>query len=118
MTTSAEVCGLLHKSLENRDFDGMLGLFADDAELKIVDKSHPPSRPMELHGKAAIGDYFRDIFGRDMTHRVSDEVVGDGHLAYTEECEYPDGTRVLANATVELKDGKIIREVEVQAWDE
>lgn len=118
MRTSSEVCGILHNSLENRDLDSMLELFADDAELRIVDKAHPPSHPLELHGKSEIGQYLGDVLGRDMKHRVSEEIVGDGHFAYTEECEYPDGTRVLANATVEIRDGKIAREIEVQAWDE
>lgn len=118
MPTSAEICGMLGNSLRDRDANAMLALFSDDAELKIVDKSHPPSAPLELHGKSEIGDYFREIFGRDMTHRMSGAVVGDGHLAYTDECEYPDGKRVLANATVEINNGKIVREVEVQAWDE
>lgn len=118
MTTSTEVSGLIRSALENRDFNGMMALFADDAELKVVDKTHPPSHPLELHGKSSIGDYLRDVLGRNMQHKVSGEVVGDGHLAYTEECEYPDGTRVFSNATISLKDGKIAREIQVQAWDE
>jgi hypothetical protein len=33
-------------------------------------------------------------------------------------CEYPDGTRVLAAATLEVRDGKIVRQVNVEVWDE
>ncbi len=41
----------------------------------------------------------------------------EGH-GVTEACEYPDGTRVFCVATAELLNGKIIRQVNVQAWDE
>jgi hypothetical protein len=36
----------------------------------------------------------------------------------TDACEYPDGTRVLGAETIELRDGKIVRQVNVEAWDE
>jgi ketosteroid isomerase-like protein len=118
MQTPMEVCNSLHSAREDRDLDRMLSLYADDAELRIVDTTHPPSRPLELCGKQAITAHFRDIFGREMTHKVIDEVVGSDRLSFSEDCEYPDGSHVYANATLELRDGKIVREVEVQAWDE
>lgn len=118
MESTASICGALHSALEGRNADAMLELFAEDAELKIVDRNHPPSHPMDLHGKSEIGGYLRDVLGRDMTHHITSEIVGDSDFAFTEECEYPDGKRVFTNAFVELRNGKIFREVEVQAWDE
>jgi hypothetical protein len=53
-----------------------------------------------------------------MTHRLEQLVLGDGSAAFTEACQYPDGTRVLCAALLELRDGKIARKVGVQAWDE
>jgi hypothetical protein len=53
-----------------------------------------------------------------MTHRVENEVVGENRVAFNEACEYPDGTRVLGAQTLELRDGKIARQVNVEAWDE
>ena len=52
-----------------------------------------------------------------MTHRVEMQVVGDGGAAFTEACRYPDGTNVLCAAVLELRDGRIARELGVQAWD-
>ncbi|QKT03844.1 nuclear transport factor 2 family protein [Ectothiorhodospiraceae bacterium 2226] len=112
------ICQSLHTALESRDIEQMLSLYADDAELKVVDRDHPPSRPMELHGKRAIETYLRDVMGRDMQHRVLDEIVSDKGFALTEECRYPDGARVFMNSTIHLRGGKISREVDVQAWDE
>ena len=46
------------------------------------------------------------------------EVIGEDRVAFNEACEYPDGTRVLAATTLELQDGKIVQQVNVEAWDE
>lgn len=108
----------LRRAIEQRDLDLMLGFYADDAEIHTVDRNTPPSSPYKLRGKDEIAEYLRDVFGREMTHRVENEVVGEDRLAFTEACEYPDGTRVLAAETCELRDGKIVRQISVQAWDE
>lgn len=118
MRSTSDVCNTLHSAIENCDVDSMLNLYDDNAEMRVIDRDNPPSRPLELHGKQAIAGYLRDVYGREMTHQVVDEVIGRNNLSFSESCEYPDGTRVFGNFTVELDGGKIIRETEVQAWDE
>jgi hypothetical protein len=53
-----------------------------------------------------------------MTHRVENEVIGADRVAFNEACEYPDGTKALGVETLDVRDGKIVREVIVQAWDQ
>jgi hypothetical protein len=53
-----------------------------------------------------------------MTHRLDKVVVGDDSAAYADACEYPDGTYVYCAAVLDLRGGKIARQVCVQAWDE
>ncbi len=53
-----------------------------------------------------------------MTHRIENEVVGQDRIAFSEACEYPDGIRVRAAATLDVRDGQIVRQVNVEAWDE
>jgi hypothetical protein len=108
----------LRRAAEGKDPDSMLELYADDAEYVRVDRNNTPSSPMALRGKEAVGEYLSDVFSRDMTHRIENEVVGEDRAAFNWACEYPDGTKVLAAETVELRDGKIVRHVSVQAWDE
>jgi ketosteroid isomerase-like protein len=96
----------------------LIELYAEDAHVRVVDRNHPPSSPLDFHGKDAITTYLHDIYSRDMTHRIDQEVVGEDRLAFAEACQYADGTRVLCMAHLELRDGKIIRQVGVQAWDE
>lgn len=108
----------LRRAVESSDRDALVALYDDDAELRIIDRNSPPSRPRVLHGRTEIADYLDDVCGRDMTHRLEDAVSGDGHLAFTEACEYADGTRVYCAAMAEVEDGRIRRQTNVQAWDE
>lgn len=108
----------LRRASEQGDAEALISLYADDAELRIVNKNTPPSLPCLLRGREAIADYLRDVCGREMIHRIEGEVIGEDRAAFREACEYPDGTRVLAATTLELRDGRIARQVSVEAWDE
>jgi hypothetical protein len=108
----------LRAAAEERNAEAMLDLYADDAEYVRVDRNSTPSSPMKLRGKGKIAEYLRDVFGREMTHRIENEVIGEERIAFNWACEYADGTRVLAAETCEVRDGKIVRQVSVQAWDE
>jgi hypothetical protein len=52
-----------------------------------------------------------------MTHEVDIVAAGADAVGYSVRCAYPDGTRVTCVATSQLRDGRIAREVAVQAWD-
>lgn len=103
---------------EQRNADMLIGLYADNALMQVVDRNHPPSSPLELRGKQAIAEFLRDICSRDMTHRVMDEVIGKDRISFDIACQYASGERVLAATMCDMQNGKIVREVTVQAWDE
>ena len=67
----------LRRAAEGKAAETMLGLYAQDAEYVRVDRNHTPSSPMTLRGKDALAEYYRDVFSRDMTHRIEREVVGE-----------------------------------------
>ncbi|MFD3687761.1 nuclear transport factor 2 family protein [Nocardiopsis sp. NPDC058631] len=108
----------LTRAIESADADAMLALFADDAEMEMVDKRTQPSWPEVLHGKDSIAPAVREIFSRDMTHEILHCVVDGDHAAYTERCVYPDGTQVQGMTMLDLRDGRIVHQSTVQAWDE
>lgn len=117
-TSQTDAIEMLRRGLEGRDAALLAGLYADDAEVRVVDRVHTPSAPLELRGREAIAAYYEDICRRDMTHRVEEAVVDGDRLALTEACAYPNGTRVLCMAMMDLAGGKIARQVTLQAWDE
>jgi hypothetical protein len=92
----------LRLGIERCDADLLIDLYAEDARLSIANADAPHASPFELGGKAS--------------HRVEREAaVGDGRVRFREACEYPDGGRVLVETTLELRDGKIVRQVDVVA---
>lgn len=107
----------LSHAIETRDSKAMRGFYADDARMRIIDRDHPPSRPLDIVGRGPIGDYFDDVCGRTMTHKVERGFLDGDRLAYTQACAYPNGTRVFVSAMAELKDSKIVNQTIVQAWD-
>ena len=108
----------LRRAIEQSDAESLVSFYAHDAELLTVNRNTTPSSPEVLRGKEAITEYLRDICGRDMTHRVENEIIGQDRIAFNEACEYPDGIRVLAAATLDVRNGQIVRQVNVEAWDE
>ena len=118
-TTGAKFdAGALRRGIEERDAATLLGLYAVDAELQVVDRNDQPSHPKIIRGRDAIGEYFADVCGRDMTHKVERLVVGDDAAAFVQACRYPGGAQVRCVAMLDLKDGLITRQSGVQAWDE
>ncbi len=109
---------ILRRAIEGRDADTLVGLYAEDAEVLTINRNTTPSSPQVLRGKEQIAEYLRDVCSREMTHRVENEVLGENRIAFQEACEYPDGIRVLGAETLEVRDGKIVRQVNVEAWDE
>jgi ketosteroid isomerase-like protein len=108
----------MKRALERSDAETLAALYAEDAEMEIVDRNRPPSSPMRLIGRDAIAGFWRDVCLREMTHAVGEEVVGAARAAFVERCAYPDGCNVVSAMTLELRDGRIRRHLTVQAWDE
>ncbi|MFJ4623309.1 nuclear transport factor 2 family protein [Streptomyces sp. NPDC088812] len=108
----------LRRGIEGDTAATLLSLYADDAQLRIVDHQTQPSRPKVLRGRDEIAEMLDDVYSRDMTHRLEDCVVQGDRAAYSESCRYSDGVRVLAESMVSLRDGKIVEQTMIQAWDE
>jgi ketosteroid isomerase-like protein len=120
-TTSSSTASLdvdaFGRAIEQRDVDGQLRHYADDAVIEIVDREHPPSEPQRISGREEIRAYLDDISGRDMTHTVRHALAGDDAAALWVDCRYPDGTRVKCAGAFVVRDGKVVRQDIVQEWD-
>ncbi|MFF4585264.1 nuclear transport factor 2 family protein [Streptomyces sp. NPDC000345] len=109
---------ILRRAIEGPAPNTLLSLYADDAELRVVDHNTQPSSPRVLHGRNEIAELLDDVYSRDMTHKLEECVVQGDRAAFSESCEYADGVRVLADSMIRLRDGKIVQQTMVQAWDE
>ena len=108
----------LRLGIERCDPDLILDFYAENADLSIVNAEDPQRLPFELRGRAEIAKYLRATFGPESSHRVEREVVGDNRVTFWEVCEYPDGSRLWVETTLEVRDGKIVRQADVVAKDE
>lgn len=111
--------GALRLGIERCDPDLLFGFYADDARLNIVNAAAPQASPFELRGKAEIAKHLRAVFGQGASHRVEREEVTsveDG-VRFREVCVYPDGSRVVVETTLEVREGKISRRVDAVAMD-
>lgn len=109
----------LRRAIEGHTPATLLSLYADDAEIRVVDRNTQPSRPKVLHGRDEISDMLSDVYSRDIkAHKLEQCVIQGDRAAYTESCEYSDGVRVFAESMISLRDGKIAEQTMIQAWDE
>jgi hypothetical protein len=107
----------LRHAIEHCDLDAMLVFYAKEAQLSIVNADAPHALPFELSGKAEIAKHLRAVFGQKTSHRVERGVADENRVMFREACEYPDGGRVVVETTLEVRDGKIVRQVDVVASD-
>ncbi|HET9379858.1 MAG TPA: nuclear transport factor 2 family protein [Streptomyces sp.] len=108
----------LRRGIEEHTTQTLASLYADDAEVRIVDRNTQPSSPKVVHGRDEITRMLDDVYGREMDHKLEQCVVQGDRVAFTESCRYPDGVRVLAESMMTLRDGRIVDQLMIQAWDE
>lgn len=107
----------LRHAIEQPDPDLMLGFYAEEALLSIVNVHTPHAPPLELRGKWEIAKHLQATFGQEASHRVEQEVVAEDRVTFREACEYSDGDRIVVETTLEVRDGRIARQVDVVASD-
>jgi hypothetical protein len=107
----------LRHAIERCDPDLILGFYSEEANLSIVNAQAQRSSPFELCGKGEIAKHLRAAFGKETSHRVEEEVVGEYRVTFREACKYPDGGRVIVETTLEVRDGKILRQEDVVTND-
>lgn len=106
------------RATEERDASTQLSMYAPEAIVTVVDPTAPPRSPRIISGRDQIKDWVEQVTSRDMTHAVGHTVADEHGAAFTVNCRYPDGTRVLCSAVLELEDSLIARETVVQVWDQ
>ena len=108
--------GALRRAIERGDTDAMLAFYADDAEVSVRAEAsvlNKGASPFEVRGRQQIGRYLGAVYGRPVVRRrFRNGAAGEGRAAFEEECEYPDGVRVVVRTTLEVGGGRISRQVD------
>jgi ketosteroid isomerase-like protein len=115
-TTSFDVA-TLKRGYEEWDIDALLSLYADDVELIQIDRDHPPSSPRTRRGAEVLRGMFEHCAGAGVVATVENTVADEDRAAATITCEFPGGRRVMANAALDVENGRITRELDVLSGD-
>ena len=105
------------RSYEEWDIEALLSLYADDAELVQIDRDNPPTSPRTRRGKEVFSGMFEHCAAAGVKASVENLVAGEDRAAATVTCVFPGGRSIVANTILELEDGRIVRERDVQAGD-
>jgi ketosteroid isomerase-like protein len=105
------------RAYEEWDIEALLALYADDLELVQIDRDNPPSAPRTRQGREILRGMLEHCAGAGVAATVENTVAGNERAAATITCEFPGGRRVLANAILEIEDGRIVRELDVLSGD-
>jgi hypothetical protein len=109
--------GEFKRAYEEWDIDALLDMYADEVELVQIDRDNPPSAPRARIGKDVLRGMFQHCASAGVKATVENTVADAERAAATITCEFPGGRRVLANAILELEDGRIVRELDVVSGD-
>ena len=105
------------RAYESWDIEALLGLYADELELIQIDRDNPPSAPRTRQGRDVLKGMLEHCAGAGVVATVENTVAGEDRAAATITCHFPGGRRVLANAALEIEDGRIVRELDVLSGD-
>ena len=105
-------------AFERKDFNRWVPFYADDAEWIEYRHISPPRAPNRMVGKQQIADFLKWVCNANFGISIADEVVAADRVAFSVDCTFPDGKRVFEHVIAQIEDGKITRQVDVEAWDE
>jgi ketosteroid isomerase-like protein len=108
--------GLLKRSFETWDLEALADLYHDDLEQIEMDEVTPPATP-RTRSKDDLLKIFQNGCRAGVKISVDNPVPGDSRAACTFTCAFDDGRRVVANSILEIRDGRIVRQFDVQARD-
>ena len=107
----------LKRGYEEWDVEALLDLYAEDVELIQIDRDHPPSAPRTRRGKDVLRGMLEHCAAAGVKATVENPVADEQRAAATITCEFPGGRKVLANAVLEIADGRVVRELDVLSGD-
>jgi ketosteroid isomerase-like protein len=105
------------EAFEGKDLDRWLSFYAEEAEWTEYRHISPPRALNRMTGKHQIADFLRQVCAADFEITIADEVITPDRVAFSVDCAFPDGKHVFEHVIARIEDGKIIRQVDVEAWD-
>jgi hypothetical protein len=116
-TSTAFDLETFERGYQQWDIEALLSLYADDVEQVQIDGEHPPSSPQVRRGKEVYRGMFEHCAAAGVKASVENAVAAADRAAATVICEFPGGRKVVSNTTLELHNGRVVREHTVASGD-
>jgi ketosteroid isomerase-like protein len=100
---------------EDWDLAALEELYADDFEQTEMDDVTPPNEPRKRTKQDLVEIFTRNQEGSKVKLAVDNLFATNDHVAYTLTCTLPDGRGVISNSILDIHDGKVVRDLAVQA---
>lgn len=91
--------------------------FAENAQWIEYRHSSPPRAPHRLVGRAQIAEYLQGLADSRLTLAMDDEIIGPERAAFCVWVRLPNGRKIIEHVFIYYANGKIYRQVDVEAWD-
>ena len=104
-------------AFEAKDVSRWLAFYADDAEWIEYRHTDPPRAPNIMRGRAEIGAFLERVAAAPLTLALDSEVLGPDRIAFACTVTFSDGKRIIEHVIAHVRDGLIVRHVDVEAWD-
>ena len=104
-------------AFEGKNYERWASLYDDDAEWIEYRHVSPPRSPNRMIGKKAISGFLASACQADFATTIADEVLAGDRAAFSVTVAFPDGKRVFEHVIIQTTNGKIKRQVDVEAWD-
>ena len=103
------------KAFEGKDLDRWLLFYAQEAQWIEYRHISPPRAPNQMIGKQQIAEFLTGVCSADFDITIADEVITADRVAFSVDCAFPDGKHVFEHVIARIEDGKIVRQVDVEA---
>jgi len=105
-------------AFEAKDVPRWLAFYADDAEwFEYNSQDDPPRAPNVMRGRDEIRAFLEHIAALPIAIALADEVLGAERIAFSCTVDLGNGRRIIEHVIADVRDGQIVRHVDVEAWD-
>ena len=105
------------RAFKAKDFEAWIAFYAEDAEWTEYRGHNPPRSPNVMRGRDAIAQFLEHVCAAPIAIRFEDEVVAGEGAAFRLWVTLADGRRIVEQVIIRTAGGRIIRQVDVEAWD-
>ena len=106
------------RAFEDQNVAAWLEFYADGIEWLEYRHNAPPRSPNRMAGKEQVGAFLHRVKASNVRLAISDEIIGPTRAAFCLTVDLASGKQIIEHIIIHYNGGKIVRQVDVEAWDQ